>query len=81
MNKYLTQPNPTAHLYSGGKTDHETMISRGLAQVAEIVAHVDQPELAEQARRTLNDICWSPSTGYPPPVRAALERAGLRTEA
>lgn len=37
-----------------------------------------QESLARQARRTLDDLCWSP-TGYPPSVKAALERAGLRS--
>lgn len=63
-------------------------LSLALAQVNEIRLHADsgaQP-LAQQARRTLNDICceWADDLGcmsYPAPVRAALRAAGLTEKA
>lgn len=46
--------------------------------IAEYVARGDMV-LASQARRTLNELCWSPS-GYPPAVQAALRQHGLRVD-
>lgn len=44
--------------------------------IAEYVAMGNQP-LAQEARRTLDSICWSPD-GYPAPVAEALRAKGLR---
>jgi hypothetical protein len=56
-----------------------TLVELALAQVnelAEQVANGNMP-LAQQARMTLDSLCWSPD-GYPAPVAAALRRKGLR---
>lgn len=58
----------------------ESTISRALSQVSEIKAALARGDetLAREARKTLNELCWSPD-GYPAPVRNALDDAGLRS--
>lgn len=73
----LNARSPKAAPYlSGGSAAYEILLDCALGCVSEIAGHVDRPELAEQARRTLDDLCASVD-GYPEPVRAALQAAGL----
>jgi len=78
VNKYLTEPHPMAHLYTGGPSAAETRISRALGAVADMAEYYARGDvtLGAQARQTLDTLCWSPN-GYPEPVRAALRAAGL----
>jgi hypothetical protein len=83
MNKHLTTPNPTAHLYSGGESTHERRISLALAAVNDISDYADRGDvvMAAQARATLDDLCdwWNDGKSYPPVVREALRERNLRT--
>lgn len=54
-------------------------LSQAMAAVKEIALQVrngNEP-LAQSARRTLDELCWSPG-GYPPAVTKALRDRGLR---
>lgn len=55
------------------------ILDLALAQVNEIARHVasGNEAMAQDARRTLNELCWS-QQGYPPPVRKALKARGLK---
>jgi hypothetical protein len=80
--QYLDGGPRTASYLDGGKTDHELLIERALGAVADMAAYYGRGDgvLGEQARQTLDALCWSPD-GYPEPVRQALVAAGLRSTA
>jgi hypothetical protein len=62
------------------KNSSTTTLSLALAAVADIASHAARGDmaLARESRATLDTLCWDPK-GYPAPVRAALEAAGLRS--
>lgn len=74
-----TQPKAAGPVYP--RQRQATHIDLCLGAVADIAEHVRRGEmaLAGEARRTLDELCWSPA-GYPKPVREALRAAGLRHE-
>lgn len=75
--KAATQPMAAGPTYPRQRQATRLDLCLGaVADIADCVARGDEA-LAGQARKRLNELCWSPD-GYPTQVREALRAAGLR---
>jgi hypothetical protein len=54
-------------------------LEQALRAIDDMAAYAGRNDstMEREARRTLDELCWSPS-GYPAPVIAALQRYGYR---